>query len=105
MSWLRAGLSQSITGGINSLKGQLEDILTEGTEEILDPKAEVRAANEKCKEAERQLELVRSECARWREEASELAIKWQTCEAQMNQRAEEYRRVLADKDVSGMGNM
>lgn len=35
MSWLRQNLSQSITGGITQLKGQLEDILTESTEEII----------------------------------------------------------------------
>ena len=35
MSWLRQGLSQSISGSINQLKGQLEDILTEGTEDII----------------------------------------------------------------------
>lgn len=35
MSWLRQGLSQSITGGITQLKGQLEDILTEGTDDII----------------------------------------------------------------------
>lgn len=100
MSWLRSGLSQSITGGITSLKGQLEDILTEGTEEIEDPQAEVRAGNEKLKEYERQLELVRRECARWQEEANEMGVKCQTYEAQLAQRHEEYRRLMADKEVS-----
>ena len=35
MSWLRQNFPQSITGGITQLKGQLEDILTESTEDII----------------------------------------------------------------------
>ena len=35
MSWLRQGFTQSISGGISQLSGQLNDILTEGTEDII----------------------------------------------------------------------
>jgi hypothetical protein len=35
MSWLRQNISQSISGGISQLSGQLKEILNEGTEEII----------------------------------------------------------------------
>lgn len=33
MSWLAQGLTQSVTGKISQISGQLKDILTESTED------------------------------------------------------------------------
>lgn len=99
MSWLRQGLQQSISGGINQLKGQIEDILNEGTEEIIDPTSELKVAKDKIKEYERQIELIKIESTRWQEESSELSIKCQTYEAQLNQKADEYRKSISEKDA------
>ena len=35
MSWLSKGLTQSVTGRISQLGGQLKDILTEGVEDVV----------------------------------------------------------------------
>ena len=35
MSWLAQGLTQSVTGRINQISGQLKDILTEGTDDYV----------------------------------------------------------------------
>jgi hypothetical protein len=35
MSWLTGSLTQSVTGRISQISGQLKDILNEGTEDVV----------------------------------------------------------------------
>ncbi|CAF0712604.1 unnamed protein product [Brachionus calyciflorus] len=99
MSWLASGLTQSVTGKISQLGGQLKDILTEGTEEIYDPENELKVVNEKLKDNEKRLELLKSECARWEDETNELNLRCQTYETQLEQKQNEFRQTLITKDA------
>ena len=99
MSWLASGLTQSVTGKISQLSGQLKDILIEGTEEVYDPENELKVVNEKLKENEKRLELLKMECARWEDETNELNLRCQTYEAQLEQRQNEFRQSIISKDV------
>ena len=51
------------------------------------------------KEQEKHIELMNVECNRWKEEAHESILKYQTLEAQLEQRQDEYRSHLLAKDV------
>lgn len=99
MSWLASGLTQSVTGKINQLSGQLKDILTEGTEEIYDPSAEIKVLNDKIKESEKRIEILKMECSRWEDESNELNLKCRTYEAQFEQKQNEFRQQIISKDV------
>jgi chromosome segregation ATPase len=99
-SWLKAsGLTQSVTGTLSSIGGQLKDILTEGTEDIVDAETEARSFSDRLKETDRQHELVKNECQRWREEAAELSLRCQSYEAQLEQKNGDHREQLAVKEV------
>ena len=66
---------------------------------LIDPTVELKAVNDKLKESERQVLLLKNECSRWQDEANELNVKCQTYEAQLNQKCEEYKKIIAEKDV------
>jgi hypothetical protein len=55
--------------------------------------------NEKLKENEKRFELLKMESDRWQEESNELNLKCKTYEAQLEQRNNEYRSQLMQKDV------
>ena len=123
MSWLTGGLTQSVTGKITQLSGQLKDILTEGTEDVVgkytttttkkllnmliyqfcdnfqDPTTELKVITDKLKENEKHVEFLKIELTRWQDESNELNLKCQTYEAQLEQRSNDYRAELLAKDV------
>ncbi len=55
--------------------------------------------NDKLKENEKRFELLKMESDRWQEESNELNLKCKTYEAQLEQRNNEYRSQLMQKDV------
>ncbi len=67
--------------------------------EFTDPNDEIKVLNEKVKEQEKHIELINAECIRWKEEAHESILKYQTLEAQLEQRQNDYRSQLLGKDV------
>lgn len=66
---------------------------------MADPNDEIKVLNDKLKEQEKHIELMNVECNRWKEEAHESLLKYQTLEAQLEQRQNEYRSQLLAKDV------
>ncbi len=64
-----------------------------------DPVTELKAVNEKLKEADRQILLLKTECTRWQDESNELNVKCQTYEAQLNQKCDEFKKIISEKDV------
>ena len=57
-------------------------------------------SNEKLKESDRQIELLKSELSRLHEGSSELSIKCKTFEAQLEQKSIEFKNAIAEKNVS-----
>lgn len=67
---------------------------------VSDPDTELRVTNDKIKDYEKHVEFLKIESSRWQDEANELNLKCQTYEAQLEQKSNEYRQQLIEKDVS-----
>lgn len=102
MSWLPGNLSQSVSGRLSQISGQisgqLKDILSDTTDDVVDPNTELKVVSDKLKENERRCDLLKMECDRWQEESNELNLKCKTLEAQLDQRNNEYRSQIMQKD-------
>ena len=55
--------------------------------------------NDKLKDNEKHVELLKMELAKWQEEANELNLKCQTYENQLEQKQFEHRNQIMSKDV------
>ena len=88
-----------MTGKMSQLSGQLKDILSESTEDVVDPSTQLKVNSDKLKESERHIELYKMECVRWQEQCNELQVKCETFEVQLEQRSNDYRAQINAKDV------
>ena len=61
--------------------------------------SENRALNERLKEKEHHIEMLKMETLRWQEESTELVLKCKTYETQLDQKQNEFKQILAQKDV------
>jgi hypothetical protein len=59
----------------------------------------MRTYSDRLKDTERQFELVKNECERWKEESGELAMRCSSFEAQLEQKTSDYREQMAVKEV------
>ncbi|XP_013077634.2 thyroid receptor-interacting protein 11-like isoform X3 [Biomphalaria glabrata] len=94
MSWIGGSLS-SLTGQLSNLT---KDILNEGTEEVIDPTAELQVAKEKIQQQELQLSTLKHENERLKRLNRELEEKAETSELQINAITSQYRSLLEDKE-------
>lgn len=60
---------------------------------------ELKVANERLKEHERHIEMLKNESIRWQEEANESNVKCKTYEAQLEQKQLEFKQIISQKDV------
>jgi hypothetical protein len=59
----------------------------------------MRTYSDRLRDTEKQLELLKNECERWKEESSELALRCNSYEAQLEQKTSDHREQMAVKEV------
>ncbi|KAH9519645.1 Thyroid receptor-interacting protein 11 [Bulinus truncatus] len=94
MSWIGGSLS-SLTGQLSNLT---KDILNEGTEEVIDPTAELQVAKEKIQQQDSLLSSLKHENEHLRRLNKDLEEKAETLELQINAITSQYRNLLEDKE-------
>lgn len=101
MSWLSSNFTDSLSS-ISNFTGQISsftrEMLTEGTEEVSDPSAELQVAQGRINELESHIITQKAEYERLRQSNDELHVRLEAAELQTSSISRDYRAQLHSKE-------
>lgn len=101
MSWLSSNFTDSLSS-ISNFTGQISsftrEMLTEGTEEVSDPSAELQVAQGRINELESHIITQKAEYERLRQSNDELHVRLEAAELQTSSISRDYRAKLQSKE-------